>query len=164
MSILLIAQGFLFSTFDYQQHLATSHHLTAPSSQNHCMSHLDHGSSLLTDGPDLIFASFNLFPSKVPLTQLKSISDRVPSLLKTPQDFLITFKSKSQVLSKAWKAYVTVVSLPLQSQFLLLFSLLIPLQSHWLSAVLQNMPHIFPSQHLWNPLLQIPSVACSFMS
>lgn len=104
MSILLIAQGFLFSTFDHQQHLVTSHHLTAPSSQNHCMSHLDQGSSLPTDGPDLIFASFNLFPSKVPVTQLKSISDQVPSLLKTPQDFLITFKSKSQVLSKAWKA------------------------------------------------------------
>ena len=53
---------------------------------------------------DLIFASFILFPSNVPVTQLKSISDWVPSLLKTPQDFLITLKSKSQVLSKAWKA------------------------------------------------------------
>ena len=68
------------------------------------MSHLDYGNSLLIDGPDLSFASFNLFPSKGPVTQLKSISDRVPSVLKTPQDFLITLKSKSQVLSKAWKA------------------------------------------------------------
>ena len=68
------------------------------------MSHLDYGNSLIIDGPDLSFASFNLFPSKVPVTQLKSISDRVPSVLKTPQDFLIKLKSKSHVLSKACKA------------------------------------------------------------
>lgn len=68
------------------------------------MSHLDYGNSLIIDGPDLSFASFNLFPSKVPVTQLKSISDRVPSVLKTPQDFLIKLKSKSHILSKAWKA------------------------------------------------------------
>lgn len=61
------------------------------------MSHLDYGNWF-----DLCFLHFvSIKCASYPVKKYVRLS---PFLLKTPQDFLITFKSKGQVLSKAWKA------------------------------------------------------------
>lgn len=179
---ILVAQKFLlYPKFDlpanlmaqnskYIQNMATSRHLTTPIHpvKATIMTHLNYGNSCL------ISLIWSLFPSicshhNSQNDPIKSKSDQVPPLSKALWGFSISLRVKSKSFQITGRPYITSVSFPLWSQFLLLF-LLILLQSYWFSVlqtcqVYSHLRAIVPAiSSTWNSLLQKASMACSFTS
>lgn len=182
-SILVARKFLLYPKFDlpanlmaqnskYIQNMATSHHLTATIHpvKATIITHLNYGNSCL------ISLIWSLFPSicshhNSQSDLSKSKSDQVPPLPKNLRGFPISLRVKSKSFQRPGRPYITSVSFPLWSQFLLLFSLFILLQSYWVFAVLQTCQvysHLRAVERAisstWNCLLQKASMACSFTS